>query len=203
MIVSVSSDADFGDYEERSFSFEQIVRGPEKFIHLPTKEDGGIFAGFDCTLGDIGVEVSTGPVVDFRLRHYISQEPTDGSVPLLYATHFAGQLIEWPKAGKKPNAIMDEVETRKWLYPNDGFYTVTRRFSSKEEKRRITASVCDPSAFKEARHLGFENHLNVFHAGRSGLTEIMARGLAVYLNSTMVDEHFGASTATHRSTLRI
>lgn len=38
--------------------------------------------------------------------------------------------------------------------------------------------------------LGFENHLNVFHENRKGLAETVARGLAVYLNSTAVDEMF-------------
>jgi adenine-specific DNA-methyltransferase len=190
VIVSLSSDPHFHDYEERSYPFDQIVQGPEKFIHLPTKENVEIHPRFDCVLKDIGIEVSTGPVVDFRLREFIHSEPVEGSVPLLYATHFAGQTIEWPKAGKKPNAIMNVSEAQKWLYPNNGFYTVTRRFSSKEEKRRITASVCDPAAFEGARALGFENHLNVFHTKRTGLAEEIARGLAVYLNSSMIDEHF-------------
>jgi hypothetical protein len=38
--------------------------------------------------------------------------------------------------------------------------------------------------------LGFENHLNVFHEHKHGLPEALARGLAVFLNTTAVDEHF-------------
>jgi hypothetical protein len=111
-------------------------------------------------------------------------------VPLLYPCHFSRQSIEWPlERGKKPNAILSNRETKKWLYPN-GFYTVVRRFSSKEEKRRIVASIVEPSAFQRARLLGFENHLNVFHEGRKGLTEALARGLTVFLNSTAVDHSF-------------
>jgi hypothetical protein len=38
--------------------------------------------------------------------------------------------------------------------------------------------------------LGFENHLNLFHENKHGLPEALARGLAVFLNTTAVDEHF-------------
>jgi adenine-specific DNA-methyltransferase len=38
--------------------------------------------------------------------------------------------------------------------------------------------------------LGFENHLNVFHSGKQGIPEDLARGLAVFLNSTALDEQF-------------
>ena len=144
---------------------------------------------FDYSLADLGIEVSTGPVVDFRMKEHLREMPEPGTVPLLYPGHFAGQSIEWPKIGtKKPNAIMLNADTRKWLYPN-GFYAVVRRFSSKEERRRIVASIVTPSAF-DARYLGFENHLNVFHHAKQGLPEELARGLVVYLNSTVVDEYF-------------
>ena len=38
--------------------------------------------------------------------------------------------------------------------------------------------------------LGFENHLNLFHENKHGLPEYLARGLAVFLNTSAVDEHF-------------
>lgn len=38
--------------------------------------------------------------------------------------------------------------------------------------------------------LGFENHLNLFHENKRGLPERLAHGLAVFLNTTAVDEHF-------------
>lgn len=64
-----------------------------------------------------------------------------------------------------------------------------RRFTSKEERRRLVAYVIDPAAFNTTA-IGFENHLNVFHEGKKPLGEDIARGLAVYLNTTMVDQYF-------------
>jgi adenine-specific DNA-methyltransferase len=129
-----------------------------------------------------------GPVVDFRLKEYLRENPEDGTVPLLYPAHFVNGKLEWPRQSKKPNALIDSLETRKWLYPM-GFYTVVRRFSSKEERRRIVAHVVAPVAFK-GDAIGFENHLNVFHSGKMGIDGNLAHGLAVFLNSTAVDDYF-------------
>ncbi len=116
--------------------------------------------------------------------------PEPGTIPLLYPGHFGVDGIEWPRVGmKKPNAIQRNDETEKWLYPN-GYYCVIRRFSSKEEKRRIVASVVDPSVFVNASVLGFENHLNLFHENKHGLPQALATGLSVFLNTTAVDENF-------------
>ncbi len=38
--------------------------------------------------------------------------------------------------------------------------------------------------------LAFENHLNLFHDNRHGISPSLARGLSVYLNSTAVDDNF-------------
>src|SRR5690606_13943117 len=56
--------------------------------------------------------------------------------------------------------------------------------------RRIVASVVDPARLDGADWLGFENHLNVFHENRGALPELLARGLAVFLNTTAVDDYF-------------
>ena len=48
----------------------------------------------------------------------------------------------------------------------------------------------DHSAFSESPVLGFENHLNVFHDNKHGLSKELSHGLAVFLNTTAVDENF-------------
>lgn len=193
--ISTSTDDRFSDYAEHVHPFERIVvpRDPERFIHVPTSPERSAIdlsqALSHSPLADLGIEVSTGPVVDFRVKEHLLETPKAGSVPLLYPAHFAGQSIEWPKPGiKKPNAIMLNTDTKKWLFPN-GFYAVVRRFSSKEERRRIVARIVNPGAF-DAQYLGFENHLNLFHHAKKGLPEELARGLVVYLNSTVIDEFF-------------
>jgi len=193
--VSASTDDTFARFSRHEHPFERIVSpdDPERFIHVPTSPDHNLIdlsPAIRHPLADLGIKVSTGPVVDFRLKEHLRAMPGPGTVPLLYPGHFIGQAAAWPISGmKKPNAIERNADTEKWLYPN-GFYGVVRRFSAKEEKRRVVASMVDPRIFGDATMLGFENHLNVFHDDRHGLPEPLARGLVVYLNTTAVDEHF-------------
>lgn len=192
--ITTSSDSSFSDLQSHVYPFTQIVHDGDSqfFIHVPTDPMHGDLSGVPlatCSLDKIGLAVSTGPVVDFRLKEFLCAEPEQGTVPLLYPTHFAGGGLEWPRQSKKPNALMDRPETKKWLYPN-GFYTVVRRFSSKEERRRIVAHVVDPATFTNAQALGFENHLNVFHSKKQGIDRAVAYGLCVFLNTTAVDEYF-------------
>lgn len=192
--VSTSTDDSFLDYTTHYHPFERIVfpNDPEQFIHVPTspkKSHIELSTEIGSTLKEIGLDVSTGPVVDFRVKDFLCNFPEPGTVPLLYPSHFSGLSVDWPKRdSRKPNAIQRTTETEKWLYPN-GCYVVVRRFSSKEEKRRIVASIVYPDNF-EFPMLGFENHLNVFHSQKKGLPDDLALGLAVFLNSTAVDENF-------------
>jgi adenine-specific DNA-methyltransferase len=192
--ISRSTDDSFSDLHETRYSFERIVLPDDEnqFIHIPTGEDDDDLlqhAAFGFSLSDLGLKVSTGPVVDFRMREYLVDQPEAGTVPLLYPGHFADHNVEWPReVFKKPNCIRDDPSIRKWLYPN-GYYTVVRRFSSKEEKRRLVASIIDPTRLPADR-IGIENHLNVIHEGRRPLSEDMARGLSVYLNSSVIEQYF-------------
>ncbi|GMU42410.1 MAG: hypothetical protein AMXMBFR25_03960 [Lysobacterales bacterium] len=193
--VSTSTDNTFVDLETHEYPFDRIVSpdDPEQFIHVPTTPEKNtieLVEALHATLTDLGINVSTGPVVDFRLKEHLRDMPGEGTVPLLYPGHLSSTGTTWPIEGrKKPNAIERNADTEKWLYPS-GFYCVVRRFSSKEEKRRIVASVVEPSAFGDVPVLGFENHLNLFHENKHGLPEALAYGLAVFLNTTVADEIF-------------
>lgn len=193
--VSTSTDDTFADLVTNEHPFDRIVfpDDPERFVHVPTTTEKSaieLLPSVRYSLADIGLKVSTGPVVDFRLKAHLRAMPEPGAVPLIYPGHLSNAGTVWPVPGiKKPNAIMRNADTENWLYPS-GFYCVVRRFSSKEERRRIVASVVEPSAFGDAPMFGFENHLNLFHENKHGLPVALARGLAMFLNTTAVDEHF-------------
>ncbi len=194
VVISTSTDDHFQDCTLCAHPFSSIVlpNDLEHFIHIPDSTRNTIpdFASsFGSSLKDLGIQVSTGPVVDFRARAHICQLPGKGTVPLLYPCHFGSGLVDWPKPeGRKPNAILRNGETERLLYPA-GHYAVVRRFSAKEERRRIVAGVASPSVL-HAEMFGFENHLNVFHENRGGLSEILAWGLSAFLNSTAADSAF-------------
>jgi hypothetical protein len=188
--VTASSDHRFLDTRRRECRFSEVVTltDDERFIHVPTVGSANSDGLPGLPLRDQGLDVCTGPVVDFRLRDHLRQQPEPGTVPLLYASHFSGGRFEWPREGRKPNAIARNAETEKWLMPR-GCYVVLRRFSSKEERRRVVAYLLEESAMPTGM-IGFENHLNVIHQDRHGLPPAVARGLVEYLNSRSVDDYF-------------
>ncbi len=195
VLLTTSQDSNFRHFSSRQVPFSEIIRPGDKdlVIHIPAhEEDSDIvqrIKELSHSLDDLGISVSTGPVVDFRLREFIHKEISPSTVPLVYPAHFQKGAVVWPKLkGKKPNSIDDIEATRKWLLPA-GHYTLTRRFSSKEEKRRVVTAIFDPTKIT-ADWIGFENHLNVFHSQGRGLSAYLARGLALYLNSTIVDKFF-------------
>lgn len=194
VVVSSSAGLDFEGCPSRAFPFASIVKtgDADLFIHIPAPTDAAapafspLCAG---TLKDVGVEVCTGPVVDFRMSDDTRREPETGTVPLLYAHHFKKGVLTWPDlAHRKPNAIRVSAASRRWLMPS-GTYVLVKRFSSKEERRRITAYVLE-SADLPGDLIGIENHWNVLHTGKHGLDLELACGLAAFLNSTATDEVF-------------
>jgi len=193
--VSSSESADVSSRQSRLVAYDHVVRpdDPHRFIHIVPHELGHQAAermeGLGHSLGDLDVAVSTGRVVDFRAKPYLRPEPGPDTAPLIYPGHCRDGVVEWPKAGsKKPNALLMRPEMDALLVPA-GTYVLVRRFSAKEERRRVVATVCDPEHVPGDR-IGFENHLNYYHRRGSGLPRELAWGLAAFLNSSVVDEYF-------------
>ena len=145
-------------------------------------------AKFTCSLDDLGLKVSTGRVVDFRAKEYLRDRSEPGTVPLIYPVNFTDGYIEHPKITRKAQALMHVDETAVLLVPN-GHYVLTKRFSSKEEKKRVVAAIYNAARF-DVDAVGFENHLNYFHRDGGGLEVTLAKGLAAYLNFSLVDSFF-------------
>ena len=138
-------------------------------------------------LSDLGIEVSTGPVVDFRVSEHLRHATERSAFPLLRPRHFAAGRCRWPEAtGKREGGIAFTPETEKFFWPK-GNYVVVRRISSKEESRRVVASVLFAEDLSTDQ-VCFENHLNVYHRNNAGLEAELTIGLCNYLNSTVVDE---------------
>lgn len=140
-------------------------------------------------LTDIKINVSTGKVVDFRATAQLAENSNKTNAPLFYPFHFSnGKIIHPIKSEKKSEAIKINSETENLLV-NAGYYVFCKRFSSKEEKKRIVAAVFDPDEHK-FKQIGIENHLNYFHSHNNPLSKDLSYGLSLYLNSTIVDQYF-------------
>ncbi len=187
--ATVRVETDGGD--ARDVPFDEVVRPGDshRFIRLTVSAEDAALAervqALPCTLADLGIKVSTGRVVDFRAREHLRKEPGDDTVPLIYPAHLRDGGVRWPIPNfKKHNALARNAGTEGLLIPA-GRYVLTKRFSAKEERRRLVASLFDADGA-----VGVENHLNYFHDGGRGLPDDLAAGLAAFLNSTAVDDYF-------------
>jgi len=193
--VSQSTGGHHDAGHSRTFRTAEIVSpaDAEAFIHIPTSEQHltarDQVARLEATLDRLGLAVSTGRVVDFRAREHIRQKPEEGTCPLIYPCHFDGLFVTWPaRRGRKPDAIREDDQTQSLTIPAD-VYVLTKRFTSKEERRRVVACIYDPVRVGSQR-VGLENHLNYIHAGGKGLDMLLAKGLWAYLNSSILDLYF-------------
>jgi len=180
----------------------------EQFIRLVVDATGQYIASaigrLSTGLAELGIAVSTGRVVDFRAAEHLRNDPEDCCAPLIYPSHLERNGVTWPKlSGKKPNAIIQSAATAALLVPNER-YVLVKRFSAKEEPRRVTAVVYEPLP-APTNAVGFENHLNYFHSSGRGLDADLAYGLAAYLNSSFVDTYvrqFSGHTQVNATDLR-
>ncbi|KXY63497.1 MULTISPECIES: Eco57I restriction-modification methylase domain-containing protein [Bacillus] len=195
VLISDSITDDFSTVQCLKKKFDNIVfpYDTEKIIRIIKENDLAIVErmhSLPCTLEDLDLTVSTGPVVDFREKEGLLRfDGTLFSVPIIYPENFSKGFIEWPIIGKKPGFLIEDVSNVKKLRP-PGIYVLVKRMSSKEEKRRIIAVVYD-SEFVSSGRVAFDNKVNYFHCKKKGIVNrSVAKGLSVYLNSSLVDFYF-------------
>jgi adenine-specific DNA-methyltransferase len=179
---------------QRVAKYDDVVKAadPHRFIRIAADDTDIMVAEsvtrLPCRLHHLGLEVSTGRVVDFRSKPNLCMSPAPDTVPLVYPGNMRGGRVEWPLPIRKHQGFrIIEDRDRRLLLPA-GVYVLVKRFSAKEERRRVVAGVWDGAAFDGP--VAFENHLNVFHVNGRGLGPQLARGLSVWLNSSVVDRYF-------------
>ncbi len=139
---------------------------------------------------ETGLRISTGPIVLFRAAEYLVADATDKTaVPLLHPHNVKPFATTWPLAKNgKHKAFRRCEESLRLLVPTKN-YVLIKRFSAKEEKRRLTAA-CLLKADLPFPYVGIENHVNyVYHAERD-LTEDEVYGIAALFNSNLIDRYF-------------
>jgi adenine-specific DNA-methyltransferase len=144
---------------------------------------------WDGSLESYGFQVSTGRVVPFRAKELLEEQVKtgNGTVPLLWMQNVKPYFVEYPLKGfSKPQAITNNDVSL--LMPNSN-YVLLRRFSAKEDKRRIISAPFIGKQF-DFKQIGFENHLNVIFKKKGILSDAETIGLSAILNSAIVDRYF-------------
>ncbi len=195
--LEISSSAGVSDLDQaRSFVVPRelvfLPGEPSGVLYLPTgAEDAATMRTVQAwreRLATLGLEISTGPVVPFR-TDALERAASAANVPLLWMQHVRAGEVGWPigETFRKAEHIrLDAGE--KLLVPNRT-YVLMRRFSAKEEARRLTVAVLDRGRLP-GEQLGLENHLNFIHQPGGELDRRLAWGLGALLASSLIDDYF-------------
>jgi adenine-specific DNA-methyltransferase len=168
----------------------------ELFFRLPASEFDeqviDVVQRWQGSLGKYGLQVSTGPVVAFRADGFLTDIDAvheKRAVPLLWMQNVKPNRVVWPAAtGNKAPGIALTPESRPLLLPRANLVLV-RRFSAKEEPRRLVAAPLFATDFGHD-WIGLENHVNYIHRPTGELDCQEATGLAALLNSALMDRYF-------------
>jgi adenine-specific DNA-methyltransferase len=167
----------------------------DPILHLPTSDIDThllqVFRRWNNRLSTFGLEISTGPVVPFRATDVLTSTENvrhGKAVPLLWLQHIRRMNIKWPlEPFDKPQGLMKPANPK--LLVRNTTQIILRRFSAKEEPRRITAAVLSEGKFGTDQ-IALENHLNYVYRPDGKLVNEEAIGIAAFLNSTLVDRYF-------------
>ncbi len=170
------------------------LKNKNKILRIPIsvreKKVISIVNSWKGSLHTYGMEISTGPVVPFRATSYITDnvEVNTPCVPLLWMQHVKAMSVQWPIDIKKKQHIRLCDKSMNLLLLNKN-YVLIRRFSAKEEQRRLTAAPFIAERFN-IDFIGIENHLNYIYIPDSELSLEEAYGLSVIYNSSLLNIFF-------------
>ena len=195
MVSSSSGVRDLAAAQGRDIPLRTVLdlNSVEKVLRLPLCESDenalALIESWPSSLENQGLRISTGPVVPFRAAEFTAREGKvpESHVPLLWMNHVRAMQAIWPIARHKPEYIAC-AGAEKLLVPNRN-YVLIRRFSAKEERRRLTAAPYLASKLPVPR-IGLENHLNYIHRPGGDLSADEAWGLAALYNSKLLDTWF-------------
>jgi adenine-specific DNA-methyltransferase len=197
-VVTVRSsdcDASINNADEEQYPVELIIdsSNDQRIIRIPESAyQASILRKaetFPTTFQGAGYFISTGRVVEHRTRMYITEKTgTSNSVPLYRPHNVIPLATRWTGDHKKDVSFMLNDGHEKHTMENDTF-VLLKRFSSKDEKRRLVSGVHLKSVHS-CELVGFGNMTNYIGVTDGKLGETEAYGLAAIFNSSFMDKYF-------------
>ncbi len=189
-ITCSNSNRDFNNISTIEIPYSSVVVGEEKYVYLVTTEDD--LQVLQClnrwhdTLPSLGLKMRTGITVDFRSKEYLKSQPTENSVPLLYSQHIKNGRVVFP-IEKDFQYITTE---KSGLIQRNKNYLLVKRFTAKEEKRRLQCGVYLFDSLPEYDRISTQNKLNFIEGINFDMSEKQVYGLFVIFNSTIYDQYY-------------
>jgi adenine-specific DNA-methyltransferase len=188
-ISTTQNNRDFANKTVFNVPYTTVVNGKENYVYLVTNENEAAtlktLNKLENTLPRIGLKMKTGLTVDFRNRDALRDNPEEKAVPLFYSQHIQDGKVVFP-IGKEHEYIVTE---KNGLLQQNTNYLFVKRFTAKEERRRLQCGVYLAKQYSGYTMISTQNKIN-FICGLHDLSECVVYGLYVLFNSTLYDCYY-------------
>lgn len=162
------------------------------FIRIPESEDDVSLLNFMGKLAnkfsDLGYFISTGEVVKFRTKEYLTNNNSDQTIDVILPKDVNPNKNTLTSQGSTYFKKLKNYERHLTQKSN---YLLLRRFSTKDDKKRLIASIL--LAKSNSKNLiGIDNHVNYigFEKKGTGLPKPELWGLFAIFNSSIYEKYF-------------
>ncbi len=190
--VTITTTKDNSDFSQKTIfeaPYSSIVRGSDYYIYLVTNsEEANILNRLNKwknTLPDIGLKMKTGLIVDFRNRDLLRDKAENSAIPLFYSQHIQNGKVVFPIKKNGEYLVTNQIG----LIQRNSNYLFVKRFTAKEEKRRLQCGIYLSKEYPTYEYISTQNKIN-FICGKEDLSEPVVYGLYVLFNSSVYDQYY-------------
>lgn len=190
VITASKSGKDFSRITALSVPYDLVVSGDNFYVYLVTNdEEVSVLKRLQCfnkTLPDIGAKMKTGLTVDFRNSELLCDNEEKGAIPLFYSQHIKHGVVNFPI--QKPHEYI--VTNKCGLMQDNKNYLFVKRFTAKEEARRLQCGVYLAKDYPQYDKISTQNKINFIDCIFGEMSECLVYGLYVIFNSTLYDKYY-------------
>ena len=183
--MSSSETSDFTNIRHYAVDYNTIVASNQFVFLVTSPEEAAILARVNSlknTLESDDLRMRTGLIVDFRTKEVLRNNSEDGSYPLFYSHHIKNGRVKWPTGQDAEYIVTDKSG---YLQENTD-YLFVKRFTSKEEKRRLQCGIYLKADLSQYKYISTQNKINYIKCD----TPEIAYGLFAILNSKLYDTYY-------------
>lgn len=189
-VTSSQSNNDFDNLTSLIVPYSLVVSGKDYYVYLVTDEEKisvlERLHRFDNTLPDIGLKMKTGLTVDFRNREMLRDEEEEGAIPLFYSQHIKQGRVQFPIQKEHEYVVTNQSG----LIQENRNYLFVKRFTAKEERRRLQCGVYLSKDYPQYTKISTQNKINFIDGLLFEMSECIVYGLYVLFNSSLYDEYY-------------